>query len=358
MRINRATRLRETSNVRFERKLLLACNAPHSLYSKYPHRLEKRPTAHGALIDTLKIMFSKTVTTLGLTQEKQTKTPFSGNASVVKALLLLGLFSLNHAYAKPYNAAEIFTKNQERYGKYVVRMRAAEGSGIISNFFTYKNGSERSDVFWEEIDVEVFGKNGATSWQSNLITGFGPSRAEGVHRGPEFAKQYNTFTLEWTPSYVRWLINGTEMRRATSSQVSELSSPASFRFNIWPPNIPEWVGPLDQSKIPTAMFVNWVEYHKWEGGNQFSRVWRDNFDSFNSARWQKAQHTFAENLADFVPQNALVKNGVLILALTTDGQSGFSGSPPLDQLDPVDAEDSPPAISVTPVHALLLSDDG
>ena len=37
--------------------------------------------------------------------------------------------------AKPYKGAEIFTSDAEMYGKYVIRMRAAKGSGVISNFF-------------------------------------------------------------------------------------------------------------------------------------------------------------------------------------------------------------------------------
>jgi hypothetical protein len=189
-------------------------------------------------------------------------------------------------------------------------------------------------VFWEEIDVEIFGKGGAVSWQSNLITGFGPTRTEGVHAGPSFANGYHTFTLEWTPDYVRWLVNGDEVRRINGGQVSELSNPASFRFNIWPPNIPEWVGPLDQSKIPNAMFVNWVEYHRWNGGSNFSLQWRDDFNNFDTARWQKAQHTFAENLADFIPENAVIVNGYLVLAMTKDGNTGFNGSPPEDSGSP------------------------
>ncbi|HRH79045.1 MAG TPA: family 16 glycosylhydrolase, partial [Cellvibrionaceae bacterium] len=61
------------------------------------------------------------------------------------------------ALAKPYKSAEIFTPAANLYGKYVVRMRAAKASGMISNFFLWKDGSEMSGVFWEEVDVEVFG---------------------------------------------------------------------------------------------------------------------------------------------------------------------------------------------------------
>src|SRR5262245_6157617 len=115
------------------------------------------------------------------------------------------------AGAKPYKSAEIFTNNSQLYGKYVMRMRAAKGSGVISNFFLWKNGSELPEVFWEEVDIEVFGKDNAQSWQSNIITGMDPPRitSEQVHNAAfSFGDAYHTFTVEWMPGTVRWLVDG------------------------------------------------------------------------------------------------------------------------------------------------------
>src|SRR5688572_17535372 len=188
------------------------------------------------------------------------------------------------AVAKPYKSAEIFTSSSTLYGKYVVRMRTAKGSGVISNFFTWKEGSELSGAFWEEIDVEVFGKNNGTSWQSNIITGTGTRvTSEQVHNaGSSFGDGYHTFTLEWSPNTVRWLVDGQVMRTTTGGQASQLTSPAQFRFNIWPPNIASWVGAFSDSILPVYMFVNWVEYYSWNGsGFSASPSWRDDFNSFD-----------------------------------------------------------------------------
>ena len=56
------------------------------------------------------------------------------------------------------------------------------------------------------------------------------------------------------------------------------------------------------------MFVNWIEFHRWNGSG-FELVWRDDFNSFDSNRWGKADWTFTENRADFSPNNVVVKNG-------------------------------------------------
>ena len=252
--------------------------------------------------------------------------------SCLLAAALIAGYPLEAA-AKPYKGAEIFTHDSQLYGKYVVRMRTAKGSGVISNFFTWKEGSELSGMFWEEIDVEVFGKNNGQSLQSNIISGMGTrTTSEQVHNhGFSFGDSYHTFTLEWTPSYVRWLVDGQVIRTTSGGQARQLVSPAQFRFNIWPPNNPGWVGSWSNAILPVQMFVNWVEYYSWNGGGfNSSPTWRDDFNSFDTTRWGTADWTFTENLADFSPSNAVTKNGYLVLAITREGQEGYNGTPPND----------------------------
>jgi endo-1,3-1,4-beta-glycanase ExoK len=57
-------------------------------------------------------------------------------------------------------------------------------------------------------------------------------------------------------------------------------------------------------------------------------VWRDDFVTFDTARWQKNSHTFAENDSQFSPDNAVVKNGMLVLSITPNpgGAKPFKGA--------------------------------
>ncbi len=258
-------------------------------------------------------------------------------------LILLALsVPAEELLAKPYKAAEIYTRDSYQYGKYVIRMQAASGSGVISNFFTYKNGSEQPSTFWEEIDIEVFGQDGAQTWQSNIITGVGQRQLdESVHEEAfSFASGYHTFTLEWTPEQVRWLVDGRVIRSERGGQVEQLTNPQSLRFNIWPPDLPEWVGPFDPNVLPVAMSVNWIEYHRWSPDSGFTLSWRDDFDTFDSSRWIRAAHTFEENQADFVAENAIVRDGYLLLALTTEDATGFASAAPTDDGGPLLGEHS------------------
>ena len=257
-------------------------------------------------------------------------------------LCLLGVAGGLHAQrggkpgtsTKAYRAAEIFTTESVLYGRFEFRMRAAAGSGVISNFFTWKEGSELTNVDWEELDIEVFGKDGATSWQSNIITAGNPrTTSEEVHAEPaSLADGYHTYTLEWTPGRVTWLVDGVVRRTSTGAQAEQLISPAQLRFNIWPPNVPSWVGDFDPAVLPVHMFVSYVRYYRYVDG-AFVFDWEDSFDSFDTGRWGKADWTFDENLAQFDPANALTADGKLVLGITTPENMGFSGTAPPDTLD-------------------------
>lgn len=259
-------------------------------------------------------------------------------ASVAAAALVSSVTSPAVAQNKPYKGAELLSQQAYLYGRMEMRMRMARGSGILSTFFTYKNGSEGAQTFWEEIDIEVFGKDDATTWQSNIITGLGTRETtEAVHTHPtSLADGYHTYALEWTPEFVAWEFDGTEIRRVESSQVADLTNPQSLRFNIWAANIVEWVGDFDTSVLPQYQYVNWISYFRYENG-QFVHEWTDDFDSLDTSRWSQANWTFAENLVDFDPNNIVVRDGTLVLALTHQGMTGFSGSVPVDP-GPADPE--------------------
>jgi endo-1,3-1,4-beta-glycanase ExoK len=251
-------------------------------------------------------------------------------------LTLCASFAANVATAKSYKGAEVYSNQSYIYGRYEMRMRVAKASGVLSTFFTYKNGSEFGDTFWEEIDIEIFGKNDATQWQSNVI--LGSSRptlhTEQVHTAPQsLADAYHTYVLEWTPDYVAWFMDGEEVRRITgTSTVTSLTNAQSLRFNIWSSESVEWVGAWDDSVLPVYQFINYVEYKSYNAtAKNFEGGWRDDFDTFDTSRWSKANWSFDMNRVDFAPENALVKNGILVLALTKEDAMGYAGTPPADE---------------------------
>ncbi len=234
------------------------------------------------------------------------------------------------AHAKTHKGAEVYTQKAYRHGKIRFRMLTARGSGILSTFFLYKDGSEKTGELWEEVDVEVFGKGDGKTWQSNIITGAPRKTSEEVHsHNFSFADAYHTFDVEWTPQAIAWSVDGKEVRRTQGGQVAELANPQSVRFNLWASTAEDWVGAFDDAVLPQYQFVSWIEYYRYEKG-AFVLDWRDDFNTFDTARWGKANWTFDGNRVDFEPENASVKDGTLVLALTREGQTGFTGAVPVD----------------------------
>src|SRR5262245_17562261 len=120
-------------------------------------------------------------------------------------LAALLLAQTTTAEAKAYKGAEVYSLQSVLYGRMEMRMRMIRGSGLLSTFFTYKNGSELAGATWEEIDVEALGKDDAKRWQSNLITGNPRMTSEQYYTvTSSLADGYHTYAVEWTPEYVSW----------------------------------------------------------------------------------------------------------------------------------------------------------
>jgi beta-glucanase (GH16 family) len=240
------------------------------------------------------------------------------------SLILVGLCSAMSLYSKDYKGAEIYSKESVLYGRFEMRMQACTGSGILSTFFLYKGGSEQAGTFWEEIDIEIFGKNNAKGFQSNIITDGltgGLKMAEEKHNYSfSLADTFHIYALEWTPDYVAWFFDGVEVRRDSTPQVKTLVNPESYRFNTWVSNSASWAGSFNPSVLPQKQYVDWLKYYSYNENSDtvFQLKWVDNFDTFDTKRWSKATWTFSSNLVDFSANNVTIENGVLVLDLTDE----------------------------------------
>ncbi len=234
------------------------------------------------------------------------------------------------AEAKPYKGAEVLTRKSWLYGRVEMRMRMIRGSGLLSTFFTYKNGSELTDATWGEIDIEIFGKDDAKTWQSNIISGNPKDYSVEIHsHDASLADEYHTYTIEWAPDYIQWLFDGKEVRKTEGGQAKDLTEAQSLRFNVWSSESEGWAGAFDESSLPAYQFVNWIKFYRYEDG-EFVPDWMDDFDTFDEGRWSRGNWSFGGNRVDFDVNNALVKDGTLVLAITKEDDTGFSGDVPAD----------------------------
>jgi hypothetical protein len=279
-------------------------------------------------------------------------------------LVLASLATPSMISAKIYKGAEIYAPDNQAvtYGRFEMRMMAAKGSGTLSTFFLYKNGSETRAFPWEEIDVEIKGKDNGDYMQSNIITGIGGNQlSEQLHGPSGYADAFHTFVVEWTPGKVVWKVDGNTVRTTEGGQADLLTSPMSYRFNIWAANSVGWVGAFNPDILPVYQFVNWISYESYTpdagpGGSDFTPEWRDDFDTFNTSRWGRANWTFDANLTDFSPANVVVQDGMLVLALTTEAGIGFNGTVPTDSEDPTSNVQIPTSPLLATPSGLIVKD--
>jgi hypothetical protein len=240
-----------------------------------------------------------------------------------------------------YLGAELYSTELFRFGRFEARMYMAAQSGTVSSMFLYHNDSYMgAPEPWREVDIEVLGKS-PSKFQSNMITGYAGNQvtSEQHHNLPAPSNSgYHTYAMEWTPDYIAWYIDGVEMRRTSNpnAQITDLrDTDLGLRFNLWIASDANWVGSFNPQSLPVHQYINWVKVYDYtpgagENGSDFTLKWKDDFDRFNTSRWQKGDWTFDGNLVYLTRSNINVKDGTLIISLTSKDAPGFSGTIPAD----------------------------
>lgn len=238
-------------------------------------------------------------------------------------LFILILFIISEvAFSKNYKGAEIYSNQSYLYGRFEMKIKSAPGSGQLSTFFLYRNNSETATSLWQEIDIEIFGKD-SNSFQSNVIVEAVEGKklmTEQKHTTPNsLSADFHIYAIEWTPDSISWFLDDSLIR--TEKTNAKLCNAAmSLRFNHWASNNVAWVGAFNKSVLPQYQYVDWIQYSSYtpdngDNGTDFTFQWIDDFTSFDNNRWSKASWTFDGNLVDFLPLNAYTENGQLVLKL-------------------------------------------
>ena len=191
------------------------------------------------------------------------------------AVLLVGVLAPRAAGAT--QSAELYRSQAYFYGRFEAHVRFAPGEGVVSSFFLWKDGSS-STTSWNELDFEKI--NSDCRLQTNIWTGKGTQSA--MINTPSFnlCNDYHTVAFEWTPDYIAWLIDGTQIRKVTGANVTEYTQNASqgmtMHFNIWAGDS-TFGGNLTASTLPVHQYISWAQYSSYANG-AFQMQWREEFN--------------------------------------------------------------------------------
>jgi len=240
------------------------------------------------------------------------------------------------APAGAVTSAELYRPSGHTFGKFEARVRFAAGEGVISSFFLWKEGSELSTVYWNELDFEKLGAD--CELQTNSIYGLPQTNHEGHgYALAGLCDGYHTYAYEWTPESIVWFVDGVEIRRETGEHATAYAENATdglqFRFNIWPGNA-NFGGVFSEAILPVYQFIAWAQYSAYtpgtgDNGSNFTLSWREEFDAL-PAGWAMGSWASPLNGSTHSARNVSFVEGVAVLALTADDATGFVGSPPPD----------------------------
>ena len=250
--------------------------------------------------------------------------------------IIIILMGISMMTAKPYRGGELRTINTYRYGRYEVRMKSAQGSGVVSSFFTYRDywaDGYTSSEHWNEIDLEWLG-NHDDKVQTNLIIQNAWDLPELVDIDINPHENFHTYAFEWTPNSIAFFVDEEMIRWVDNFYADSMYHYQKIMMNIWQSTNTSWVGQFDSNILPVYAFYDWVKYYAYVPGsgntgtdNNFIQLWEDNFDFYDTERWTKATHTWNGNNADFIHANVVFQSGYMILCLTTPSNTGYSGDP-------------------------------
>jgi len=155
-----------------------------------------------------------------------------------------------------YAGAEYRTIDLYRYGRFVVRMKASPGSGVVSSFFTYRDPPVPT---WNEIDIEFLGKN-TSQIHFNPWWGWWPNCTP-VTFNLDYAadQEFHEYSFEWQPHYIRWAVDGNTIYVATEN-IPWLAQ--QIMMNIWISNNKQWAGEFTADVLPVYAEYDYVQYYQ------------------------------------------------------------------------------------------------
>lgn len=160
-----------------------------------------------------------------------------------------------------YSAAEVYTKEDFKYGRFEGRIKFCAGGGMVSSMFTYKDDVNQS---WQEIDIEHLGYL-PKSIQYNLISGNLENRKyqpKVVNFQFSPTADFHDYAIEWKPDGVTFYVDGTQTHHDVQAT---LQDSAKLRMNAWPTNnaVTTFAGTFDPAAVPCEAQYDWVQVYSY-----------------------------------------------------------------------------------------------
>ncbi|KAI1498965.1 concanavalin A-like lectin/glucanase domain-containing protein [Biscogniauxia marginata] len=172
------------------------------------------------------------------------------------------------------------------FGKVDVTLKAATGVGVVTSFVLQSDDLDEIDWEWlggdtTQVQTNYFGKGDTTTYDRGGFSGVSNPQNE-----------FHTYTIDWTKDYVRWIIDGQQVRElkyADAKGGSEFpQTPCQIKLGTWvagrsdaPEGTVQWAGgKTDFSQAPFLAYYKSITIQDYSNGvaNAKEYVWDDGSD--------------------------------------------------------------------------------
>jgi beta-glucanase (GH16 family) len=163
---------------------------------------------------------------------------------------------------KPYASGEYRTTDLYSYGRFEASLMAVKRTGTVTSFFTYTGPSDNQP--WDEIDVEILGKN-TTQMQTNYFTNGVGGHETIINLGFDASTGYHSYAIEWwNQGTINWFVDGRLVHQETGSRGPLPTHPQRIMANLWPGiGVDSWLGPFAYPGTALTARYDWVKYTEY-----------------------------------------------------------------------------------------------
>ena len=74
---------------------------------------------------------------------------------------------------------------------------------------------------------------------------------------------FNDYAFEWTPNYIKWFVNNTEVYQQNQNIVDDLNFSQTIMMNLWPSIWEDWTGEWNNQETPKHAYYDYVKYYEY-----------------------------------------------------------------------------------------------
>lgn len=197
------------------------------------------------------------------TDSKHWSTQLKTNVTVNNGFLFLNV-KKEKSLDKEYTGAGIISKQRFEYGYYETRLKIPKGAGWHTSFWLMnhnRSGGTNTQDATIEIDIlenDSKDHNGYHIAFHKYVGGHKSMFGQYVPT-PNLNEHFVTVSCEYTPNYVKYFINGEEVKRFDCSNIEK------GPLNIWLTTIASHLGgtvKVDETELPNSAIFDFVRFYK------------------------------------------------------------------------------------------------